>query len=218
MAIEKIDIYFNSIAETYDKRMERPMTDEDGYVVRTVAEFPEQKNMRLLNLGCGTGMELLPLLERDDTLQITGVDCADQMLDKLKVNLAEYKNRVQTVCADFFTADLGSDVYDGAMSVMALHYYGHEEKLSLFKRVRTALKQKGFFILTDKFAPAQGYEDFCRSEVEKKKAEAHLPDGHYYCFAPLTIANEASLLFKAGFSEVQVRWAKSNTAVLVAVK
>ena len=40
----------------------------------------------------------------------------------------------------------------------------------------------------------------------------------YYTFTPLTVANEAALLFKAGFAEVQVRWAKSNTAVLLATK
>ena len=46
---------------------------------------------------------------------------------------------------------------------------------------------------------------------------------HLYCawengFTPLTVANEAALLFKAGFAEVQVCWAKSNTAVLLATR
>lgn len=218
MTIEKIDKYFNGIAETYDMRVERQMIDEDGYIVRTVAQFPEKKDMHLLDLGCGTGLELIPILKRDETLHVTAVDCASQMLDILKVNLKDHMERVQTVCADFFTGDLGSNVYDGVLSVMALHYYGKSEMLELFKRIRIALKEDGFFLLTDKFAPAQGYEEFCRSELERKLAEAHLPHDNYYCFTPRTIANEAALLFKAGFTQVEVRWAKSNTAVLLATK
>ena len=41
---------------------------------------------------------------------------------------------------------------------------------------------------------------------------------HYYCFTPQYVAGEAALLFKAGFAEVRVCWAKSNTAVLLATK
>ena len=43
-------------------------------------------------------------------------------------------------------------------------------------------------------------------------------DEHYYCFTPQYVAGEAALLFKAGFAEVRVCWAKSNTAVLLATK
>lgn len=57
------------------------------------------------------------------------------------------------------------------------------------------------------------YEDFCRSEFEQKRKEQHLSaDEHYYCFTPQYVAGEAALLFKAGFAEVRVCWAKSNTA------
>lgn len=218
MALERIDAYFNSISETYDKRMQRPMTDEDGYIVRTAAVFPQRENVQLLDLGCGTGLELLPLLQREDGLRVTAIDCSEQMLDKLRVNLADYMDRVQPITADFLTADFGVERYDGALAVMALHYYTHEQKLALFRRVRLSLKHNGFFILTDRFAPVQGYEDFCRSELEEKRKAAHQPEGNYHYFAPLTVANEAAILFRAGFSQVQVCWAKSNTAVIVAMK
>ena len=71
MALERIDTYFNSVAETYDNRMQRPMTDKDGYIVRTAMAVPRRRNMQLLDLGCGTGLELLPLLERDSELRVS---------------------------------------------------------------------------------------------------------------------------------------------------
>lgn len=218
MALEKIDAYYNSVAETYDDRIRRATTDEDGYIVRAVSVFPQEENLNIVDIGAGTGLELEPLLKRSETLRATCVDCSEKMLIRLNSNLAAYRDRVRTVCADFFEYDFGFEYFDGALSVMALHYYSREEKLALFKKIRGGLKKGGFFLLTDKFAPTQNYEDFCRSEFERKKSEAHLPQAHYYTFTPSTVANEAALLFKAGFAEVQVRWAKSNTAVLLATK
>ena len=142
------------------------------------------------------------------------MDCSGKMLARLKKNLADYSDRVQVVSADFFDHDFGFEFYDGATATMALHYYSEAQKLQLYKNLRVGIKKDGFFLLTDKFAPTQNYQDFCRSEFERKRTEARQPEGHYYTFTPLTVANEAALLFKAGFAEVQVCWAKSNTAVL----
>ena len=66
--------------------------------------------------------------------------------------------------------------------------------------------------------PVAGAIPPAKSLLRDTVAEAHQPEGYYYTFTPLTVANEAALLFKAGFAEVQVRWAKSNTAVLLATK
>lgn len=219
MALEKMDIYYNSVAETYDDRVRRATTDEDGYIVRMAAAFPMKENLNIIDLGAGTGLQLKPLLEKEATLRATCVDCSGKMLARLKKNLADYSDRVQVVSADFFDHDFGFEFYDGATATMALHYYSEAQKLQLYKNLRVGIKKDGFFLLTDKFAPTQNYQDFCRSEFERKRTEARQPEGHYYTFTPLTVANEAALLFKAGFAEVQVVcWAKSNTAVLLATR
>lgn len=218
MALEKMDIYYNSVAETYDDRVRRATTDEDGYIVRMAAAFPMKENLNIIDLGAGTGLQLKPLLEKEATLRATCVDCSGKMLARLKKNLADYSDRVQVVSADFFDHDFGFEFYDGATATMALHYYSEAQKLQLYKNLRVGIKKDGFFLLTDKFAPTQNYQDFCRSEFERKRTEARQPEGHYYTFTPLTVANEAALLFKAGFAEVQVCWVKSNTAVLLATR
>ena len=89
---------------------------------------------------------------------------------------------MQAVAANFFDHDFGFEFYDGAVAAMALHYYSEAQKLQLYKNLRAGLKKDGFFLLTDKFAPTQNYQDFCRSEFERKRAEAHQPEGHYYTF------------------------------------
>ena len=58
MALEKMDIYYNSVAETYDDRVRRATTDEDGYIVRMAAAFPMKENLNIIDLGAGTGLQL----------------------------------------------------------------------------------------------------------------------------------------------------------------
>ena len=178
-----------------------------------------KEHLHILDIGIGTGTGLTAILEQNPTIYVDGIDCADKMLSEIPKNLPEHKERIRTICGDFFKYELEPESYDGAVSMMALHYYSREENLELFHRVCRSIKKGGFFLLSDKFAPTQMYEDFCRSEFEQKRKEQHLSaDEHYYCFTPQYVAGEAALLFKAGFAEVRVCWAKSNTAVLLATK
>lgn len=219
MPLERIDSYFNGAVESYDERLKRSAEDEDGYIRRTGEFFPKKEHLHILDIGIGTGTGLTAILEQNPTIYVDGIDCADKMLSEIPKNLPEHKERIRTICGDFFKYELEPESYDGAVSMMALHYYSREENLELFHRVCRSIKKGGFFLLSDKFAPTQMYEDFCRSEFEQKRKEQHLSaDEHYYCFTPQYVAGEAALLFKAGFAEVRVCWAKSNTAVLLATK
>ena len=119
MALEKMDIYYNSVAETYDDRVRRATTDEDGYIVRMAAAFPMKENLNIIDLGAGTGLQLKPLLEKEATLRATCVDCSGKMLARLKKNLADYSDRVQVVSADFFDHDFGFENMAIVITVLA---------------------------------------------------------------------------------------------------
>ena len=168
MPLERIDSYFNGAVESYDERLKRSAEDEDGYIRRTAEFFPKTEHLHILDIGIGTGTGLTAILEQNPTIYVDGIDCADKMLSEIPKNLPEHKERIRTICGDFFKYELEPESYDGAVSMMALHYYSREENLELFHRVCRSIKKGGFFLLSDKFAPTQMYEDFCRSEFEQK--------------------------------------------------
>lgn len=174
MPLERIDSYFNGAVESYDERLKRSAEDEDGYIRRTAEFFPKKEHLHILDIGIGTGTGLTAILEQNPTIYVDGIDCADKMLSEIPKNLPEHKERIRTICGDFFKYELEPESYDGAVSMMALHYYSREENLELFHRVCRSIKKGGFFLLSDKFAPTQMYEDFCRSEFEQKRKEQHL--------------------------------------------
>lgn len=160
MPLERIDSYFNGAVESYDERLKRSAEDEDGYIRRTAEFFPKTEHLHILDIGIGTGTGLTAILEQNPTIYVDGIDCADKMLSEIPKNLPEHKERIRTICGDFFKYELEPESYDGAVSMMALHYYSREENLELFHRVCRSIKKGGFFLLSDKFAPTQMYEDF----------------------------------------------------------
>lgn len=59
----------------------------------------------LLDLGCGTGLELDPIFKRFPDLSVTGVDLSADMLERLARKYAG--KRLSLLCADYFACDLG---------------------------------------------------------------------------------------------------------------
>ena len=91
--------------------------------------IPEQAE-KLLDLGCGTGLELDEISAARPSLQITGIDLSPDML----AVLAKKHPQVRLIQADYFSYDFGASVYDMAVSFESLHHFKQDKKLGLYKR------------------------------------------------------------------------------------
>ena len=68
-----------------------------------------------------------------------------------------------------------------------------------------ALKDGGYFILTDYFALADEDERAFRNELLRLKKEQGIDDNEFYHYdTPLTVEHETEALLQAGFSSVEV--------------
>ena len=67
------------------------------------------------------------------------------MLEKLKSKF--YDKNIELINESYFDVPFGEKVYDAAVSVESLHHFMAEQKISLYKKLRTALKDDGFFII-----------------------------------------------------------------------
>ena len=121
-----------------------------------------------------------------------------------------------TFCVTFH---LTNTVYDAAVSVESLHHFMQAEKIPLYVKLRKALKQGGYFILTDYFAMSEEEELFCRSELLRLKKEQNIADEAFYHYdTPLTVEHEKGALIHAGFSSVTVLKSWGATYTLKAVR
>ena len=174
--------------------------------------MPKPEGANVLDLGCGTGLELEEFFEMNPGAKVTGIDLTKSMLDALK---AKFPGKdITLICGSYFDEPFGEDKYDAAVSVESLHHFTKEEKISLYTRLCKALTSKGYFILTDCFSKSDEEEASLRQELLKIRKELNLPDGEFYHFdTPLTVEHEKEALLAAGFSSVEVlkNWDKTYT-------
>ena len=74
---------FQKRVEEYDSHMLTEVVGcREGY--RKMAQLLPAQTRTLLDLGCGTGLELDEIFKRFPALRVTGVDLTQAMLDKLR--------------------------------------------------------------------------------------------------------------------------------------
>jgi len=180
--------FFNEKIDTYDQVHETFMETK-----KMLTECLDKDTMKVLDLGAGTGLELIHLFEMYPNATVTVVDISENMLDELAKR--SFANQVTTICGDFFEVDFGEN-YDAVISTSALHHFKPEEKLTLYKKIFDCLKKGGLFINCDKISMDQKSQDDSFYELE------HNIDNYKHIDTPLTIENEIKILEKVGFSDI----------------
>ena len=105
----------------------------------------------LLDLGCGTGLELDRVFARWPELAVTGVDLCAAMLEKLR---EKHAGRALTLrCKDYLTAGLGAREYGAVISVESLHHFTPAQKGGLYRRIHGALRPGGVFLEAQNVSP-----------------------------------------------------------------
>ena len=112
--------------------------------------------LALLDLGCGTGLELEEYYLINPMSRVVGIDLSQGMLSALKRKLPD--KDIALVCGSYFDIPLGNSEFDAAVSVESLHHFTKEEKIPLYIKLHAALKDGGYFILTDYFAASEEEE------------------------------------------------------------
>ena len=149
--------------------------------------------------------------------RVTGIDLSEKMLAALAAKFPD--KDLQLICGSYFEEDFGENRFDAAVSVESLHHFTMAEKIPLYTRLHTALKDGASFILTDYFALSDAEEQLHQKTLEELKAEQGICDNEFYHYdTPLTVAHETQALLAAGFAAVEVLKNWGATYLLKATK
>ena len=214
--LEKMGAFFDARLEGYEEHQLTCIASAREFYPYTAGCLPREPGTRLLDLGCGTGLELGYYFELVPTARVTGVDLAPGMLEALG---RKFPDRALTLrLGSYFDLPFGEKAFDAAVSVESLHHFTKEEKTPLYRKLRKALKPGGCFVLTDYFAASDEEERARRAELLRLKQEQTLADGVFYHYdTPLTVAHEREALLDAGFASVAVLKSWGPTYTLKAV-
>ena len=215
--LEQMADFFEARLDFYDEHMLRDILGAVEFYPFTAECLPKNKDATVLDLGCGTGLELEEYFKINPTAKITGIDLSEGMLNALRKKFAD--KEITLIKGSYFDVPFGENKFDAAVSVESLHHFTKEEKIPLYKKLHSSLKEDGYFILTDYFAPDDEYETFYQNELLRLKKEQGIRDGEFYHYdTPMTVAHESEALIEAGFSSVKILKSWENTYTLKAIK
>ena len=215
--LEKMGEFFDARVDGYETHQLTSIDSAREFYPFTASCLPQASGSRILDLGCGTGLELGYYFEKVPTARITGVDLAPGMLEALRNKFRDQS--VTLILGSYFDVPFAENYYDAAVSVESLHHFTKEEKIPLYEKLRKALKPGGCFILTDYFAMSEKEEGFHRAELLRLKREQQLPaDTFVHYDTPLTLEHEKEALIEAGFASVAVLKSWGATSTLKASK
>ena len=213
--LEKMDEFFENRIDSYEDHMMSVSHVRNGYIKFTELMPANSKN--ILDLGCGTGLELVEIFKRFPNVKLTGIDMSQKMLDKLHIKFGN-KN-INLIKANYLEYDFGTNIYDIAISYETLHHLKHEEKIKLYEKIFNVLTLSGQYIECDYMVFTQEEEDFHYSENLKLRIEQGIKDGEIYHYdTPCTVENQIMLMKKAGFKNVREEWKEENAVIIKAIK
>ena len=213
MQIERMDDFFTARLEGYDAHMHEMDGCLEGY--SRMARLLPSSARDLLDLGCGTGLELAEIFQLFPDINVTGIDLTASMLNKLREKFPD--KHIALINASYFDVDFGQAAFDVAVSFQTMHHFPRAQKLGLYARLRLALRPGGRYVECDYMMDDQAQEDEFFAENQRLRAEQGINEGEFYHFdTPMTVNNQIDVLREAGFSNVWMEWREACTTIIVA--
>ncbi len=168
--LEEMSSFFANRLDSYEEHMS---AWEKSY--KLFAEEIPPECQKILDLGCGTGLELDKIWQRKPDVEVTGVD--------------------------LFKYDFENERWDAVISFESFHHFLPERKKELYSKIYGSVKMGGVFILGDYIACCDEEEELLRDAYLKRRNQSDIPDDCFVHFdIPLTMEHEKALLEEAGFT------------------
>lgn len=120
--------------------------------------FGDQKNLNILDLGCGDGSITQLLQEQQPANEFYLLDGSSVMLEKAKENLKEKNfHFIQRSFEKYLSLERDVEKYHFIFSSMAIHHLSFLEKSKLFAAIYRELKFSGLFLNIDVVHPPSAY-------------------------------------------------------------
>lgn len=196
--------FFDKRAPEYNEHMLR-----DGGIndyIKLGSFIPATREpVSILDIGCGTGIELSYIWEKAPNAHITCIDLAREMLNLLLEHHQDKTDQITVIQASYLSWEYPENTFDIVVSSMTMHHFWQDEKIEIYKKILSALKAGGIYIESDFIVDAPFAEQYRR---RYKKILAHIRDkalpGEYHIDIPFTVGVQKELLSDAGFSQVEV--------------
>jgi len=106
-----------------------------------------KKDLQILEVGCGTGLTLQYLAQRDSTTKLFGMDFSETMLRQSHEKALKTKNRIAVTLGNAFGLPFNNRQFDVVYATRFIHQFYHEDKKKLHRELSRVAKEGGVVIL-----------------------------------------------------------------------
>lgn len=215
---EDMGAFFDRRADDYDLHMsENNNLFETGFISLLKDISCTSARLSILDLGCGTGVELKYIFDKAPNAHIVCVDVSEKMLNILREIYTEHIDNLDIMFESYLEMEFGKNVYDFVIACGTLHHLLAEDKLILLRKLKPALKENGYLLIQDyiasteedELAQREKYLDLLKKGVIDKNRIYHID-------IPLTVAHEEKILKTAGFELIKSERTGENYTNIVA--
>jgi len=200
--------------EHYVKKEWLPNVYEYYYSLLASQIVKTDSPIRIIDLGCGGGIEFEWIFKQAPNAQVTGVDQSAAMLDCLRQKYEGRLHQIQVVQDSYLTCPLEKEAFDYAMTSMSVHYFRPHVRKQIYERINQTLKSGGTYIEGTYSADDAADEKKRLDHFEAITAGIEADSGRYKLNLPLYTETVSDLLRQAGFD--QIEWPQDGDMVVVA--
>jgi ubiquinone/menaquinone biosynthesis C-methylase UbiE len=194
------------------------------------------RNLKALELGCGSGYTTHMLLRSRKDVVLTAIDNEPGMLKTATESLKDWLSSgrlilVESDALEYLRSAQGDSI-DIVASAWTLHNFDNSYRHDLLVQVLRVLKPGGLFVNGDKYAQHGMEHHRALHEQMERFFEAYLPIGKYEFLrefvlhnlddeAPSRIMHEAEAMdqmTKIGFKDIRVAYRRGMEAVVAALR
>ena len=225
MNLDAVREQFEQRAFDYDGLIPRliPRYHEQHDLILQLIPFETNANIKVLDLGTGTGILSALILQAFPQAKVLAFDIAENMLKICQTNLSAFQERLTLQQGNFAEDDFGNG-YDLVVSGLAIHHLDGARKQILFKKLFQSMNSGGILLIRDIVTGGtprltEQYEKLWRQYMKDSGENDKIWFQKYREEdIPSSIEEQTKWLTESGFADVGCHWRYLNFAIFGGVK
>jgi len=222
-----LSVNLDYVREEFEQRA----FDYDGLIPRLIPHYHEQQdlilqlipfetnaNIKVLDLGAGTGILSALILQAFPQANVLAFDMAENMLKVCQTNLSAFGKRLTLQQGNFAEDDFGSG-YDLVVSGLAIHHLDSAGKQQLFHQLFQSINPEGILLIRDIVTGAtpkltEPYENLWRQYMKASgEDDAAWFQNELKEDIPSSVEEQTKWLTETGFADAACHWRYLNFAI-----